>query len=355
MKEKLTIIIPTHERHHLLSRAIEFYKTWKCKVIIADSSKSRYTKKNPDNIHYLHFPGKSICNKLYQASLEVTTPYTCLCADDDYLGNTALKSGIEYLDNNINYVSVSGNIIFFKQNRDNIHIRPTHNILESNSGYHVDSEIIAERVKTAIGRQHEYALHRSHITKKCFKVVRNLDSISPYHITFSLIAMCYGKHITLPIFWQARDMKRYSKYVLSSGSSSILVKDPPDLPTESQNVEINYWDEYLKSAEGIKYRESFVNVISDLINSKSEIENLFDSAFNEYVLRTKKRMQINELKRYCPSFMWKVYVSIRDSEMYSLMLKKKYLNKLGHPWVDQTSEKDWNEIMLNLEKHKNIQ
>ena len=54
MKDKLTIIIPTHERHHVLARAIDYYSSWDCKIIIADSSKVTYSKKLPDNIQYLY-------------------------------------------------------------------------------------------------------------------------------------------------------------------------------------------------------------------------------------------------------------------------------------------------------------
>ncbi|MDC1026662.1 TIGR00180 family glycosyltransferase [Candidatus Thioglobus sp.] len=350
MKDKLTIIIPSHERQNLLDRAIDYYSSWDCKIIIVDSSKVKYIKKIPNNVQYLHCPGNSIGNKLYQATLEVTTAYTCLSADDDFLAKYALKIGIEYLDSNESYVSVSGNIISFIKSDNKFHIRPIDYLLESNSGYHVDSDLIQDRVKFSVGRQHEYALHRSIISKKCMKVVQNLDNISPFHFTFSLLSMCYGKHITLPLFWQARDTERYSSYFVKPGVTSTWHNQQPNTKEDPVNIEVMDWSEYLSSEEGIRYRENFINEIKDIIKIKTERGVLFDSALMEYSSRLSNRILWYELKQYIPRFLWNLYVLNRDSERVSLKLQNNYSKSQGYPWVDSNSSKDWDKISITLKK-----
>ena len=41
MSEKITIVIPTHNRHALIERALGYYKTFGCPVIVCDSSQSK--------------------------------------------------------------------------------------------------------------------------------------------------------------------------------------------------------------------------------------------------------------------------------------------------------------------------
>ena len=54
MKEKTTIIIPSHDRHHLLLRAIDYYSELDFLVLIVDSSEVFLNVKLPGNITYLH-------------------------------------------------------------------------------------------------------------------------------------------------------------------------------------------------------------------------------------------------------------------------------------------------------------
>jgi len=89
-ENKLTIIIPTYERHHVLSRAIDYYSQIDVAVIIADSSNNPFTNKLPDNFRLLHCPDYFMGDKIYKALCEVDTDYSCLCADDDFLHQTGL-------------------------------------------------------------------------------------------------------------------------------------------------------------------------------------------------------------------------------------------------------------------------
>ena len=88
MKKETTIIIPSHERHHVLLRAIDYYSELNFSVLIVDSSELFLDIKLPKNIKYMHLPGTFLSDKIYTGLSIVTTPYSCLCADDDFLAES---------------------------------------------------------------------------------------------------------------------------------------------------------------------------------------------------------------------------------------------------------------------------
>jgi glycosyltransferase domain-containing protein len=358
---KLTIVIPTHERHHVLERVIDYYSSWDCTIIICDSSEVQYNNTLPENIIYLHFPGKSIGHKLYNAMLQVNSLYTCLSPDDDFLAKYALLQGMQFLDDNQDYASVSGNIINFKSIKKKAHIRPVVSLPESKHGYHIDSDVIFDRVMGAIGRQHEYALHRTFVAKKCMKVVRGVKAITPFHVTFSLLAMCYGKHITLPLFWQARDLDRYSYYATLDNEDFYIKEQKNPVELESQNNKANLnmvmnWSKYLSSLDGKNYRDCFIHESQDLIKNKFERERIFDMAFYNLDSNSEKeKIKVKyKIKKITPNVIWGLYTAFRDSERMSLKMIKEYKNKEGYPWSDHNSKRDWQCMLEVINKHKNL-
>ncbi len=349
---KLTIVIPTHERHHILERVIDYYSSWDCQVVIADSSKVKYNKVISQNIIYKHYPGKSIGYKLYNAVLDIDSEFTCLSPDDDFLAKSGLLQGIGFLENNIDYASVSGNIINFKANKKNILIRPV-TMPESRHGYHIESNVIFDRVMETFGKQHEYALHRTFLTIKCMKLVSNVEAITPFHFSFTLIAMCYGKHINLPIFWQARDLKRYNSYsVLNHEDFHVKEQKKIDISDPLNTVVIN-WPHYLSTLDGMRYRDCFIDNYQEPIKNKAERRRIFDmSIYNYNKNQEEKKKNIKQIiKKIIPSFIWGVYVAYRDSERMSSMMIKKFKNNEGYPWSDQEAKDDWNRMTIVIKKY----
>ena len=146
MKEKTTIIIPSHDRHHLLLRAIDYYSELDFLVLIVDSSEVFLNVKLPGNITYLHLPGSLYGDKIYSGLCKASTPYSCLCADDDFLAESGLKSGQEFLEENLDYVSVQGHYIQFDPSIPKEKNNPLYlNMI----GYKNDSDLIKDRALDA--------------------------------------------------------------------------------------------------------------------------------------------------------------------------------------------------------------
>ena len=128
-----TIIIPTLERHDILLRAIDYYQHFDCNVLIADSSEKKFSHKFSDNIIYKHLPKTAFAKKISEATKNVTTPYVCVSADDDYFIQSSLKTGACFLDDNPDYVSVQGRYYQFELIKNQVAFSPRYAL---NSNYY---------------------------------------------------------------------------------------------------------------------------------------------------------------------------------------------------------------------------
>lgn len=108
MREKLTIVIPIHNRHLVLERAISYYSLWDCEIIICNSSPVIKSLFNKNNFNHIHYADVNFSKKIYNVLKTVTTPFVYLCADDDFLALNGIIEGIDFLEKNNHYVSVQG-------------------------------------------------------------------------------------------------------------------------------------------------------------------------------------------------------------------------------------------------------
>ena len=121
MFKDITLIIPTHYRHKYLDRVLDYYFDIDIKILICDSTKNVYgNKENLKNIEYSHYPDYKYSQKIYDITQKLTTKYTVLCADDDFIVPYAIKVCIDFLEKNKDYASVQGHIINFTNQKDKI-------------------------------------------------------------------------------------------------------------------------------------------------------------------------------------------------------------------------------------------
>ncbi|KKL68331.1 hypothetical protein LCGC14_2126020, partial [marine sediment metagenome] len=100
MFDKISLIIPTHNRHQYLTRVLDYYNGINLKILVADSSQKEYPFKNKYDIDYFHYPNYIPHKKLADIIQEVKTPYVFMCADDDFIIPKAIEKCIKFLDNN---------------------------------------------------------------------------------------------------------------------------------------------------------------------------------------------------------------------------------------------------------------
>ena len=223
MKNTLTIIIPTHERHTLLERSIHYYTLMNVSVLIVDSSPMPLTVKLPENIDYLHLAEFFFGDKIYYALDKIDTPYACLCADDDFLTENGLYEGLNFLENHEDYESVHGQYINFDP-ADLKNINPMYIDCINHKN---DSNDISERLKDCFKAPYIYALHRTKNLKHCLEITLGLPAPTLVEMCIPLVSLLLGKQKTLPIFWQARDRRRYSKYLDEDDNDYLLMMGDP--------------------------------------------------------------------------------------------------------------------------------
>jgi len=362
LKDRLTIIVPTHERHHVLMRSVEHLRSFDCQILIVDSSSLSIKLDLPGNFKYLHQPNFNFGEKLYTAIKEVKTPYSCLCADDDFLSNSGVKAGLEFLEKNIDFSSVQGHYIQF--NSINV-LRRYHPLYESLVGCSNSSEIIKERIKKAFLIPQVYAMHRTEVLEKCLMITSDLAAVSTVEICIQLVASYFGKHKIIPIFWSARDMNRYSSYVDLNGNA--YHSNKMEVAVEKNNVIIDNWDLYLKSDEGVKFKNNFSKAISGL--NTSTAYKLFDLAFKGYIEENNFYLQekhINNtrvitrtkkaVKNILPtSFILLYRFFIQKYKIKeSTKLRNKYMDIDGYPWSDMLAMRDWSKMQRIIVKYKKI-
>jgi len=361
MKSSITIIIPTHERHKLLHRAIDYYSQLNILVLIVDSSETFFKKELPEKINYIHLPGWGMGDKINVAIRKVKTPFSCLCADDDFLAENALKAGQKFLEENLDYVSVQGHCVQFDPINPLAQYNP---IYTNNIGYRNDSNSINDRVLDVPRCPHIYALHRSNIHKKSMSVLLNIPALTMVELIPCMIAMCYGKHAVLPIFWMARDVRRYSQYCTEDGNAYSYnnPSDPFEI-IELNKVVVDVGEYVFNSSEGLKCRENFIKVVSDVIPDYSKAEELFNLSIKNYIsiFNTKRNSSpknnflkiiksfLKIIKSFLPfSFVAKLHL-IRRSK-----LRHAQKGVSGYPWSDDISKKDWSSMAKVILKFKDI-
>lgn len=93
-----SIIIPTHNRHNLMQKNIEYFSLFEnSKIYICDSTDANYNGKFPQNMTYVHMPQKSFVQKMSLILEKVKTPYVAVCADDDFLIKETVENMVDIL------------------------------------------------------------------------------------------------------------------------------------------------------------------------------------------------------------------------------------------------------------------
>ena len=312
---QVTIIIPTLNRHNLLLRAIDYYQHFDCNILVADSSAIKENCKFPDNFIYKHLPGIGYAKKQLEAAKDVTTPYVCLVADDDYLLESSLKEGVNFLNANLDYVSAQGRYLGFELIENQVIFSTKYGRTESN--YAVEAEDRFSRLAEAFNpcMHHLYAIHRTNLFIKSFQLPAESSichetlwkDLALTEFTQPLVPMCYGKHKVLPVLWMVRDtyqfdLARYQKRLKVVSVVSIYKRI---------NCIINEIENFLRSEECLLLKKNFGAIVSELVSSK-ESEKLFNVAFKSLIksfINERNKMIIKKIiKSFVPTWVLSGYI-----------------------------------------------
>ncbi|MGF6109798.1 TIGR00180 family glycosyltransferase [Pseudomonas frederiksbergensis] len=129
LNELLTVVLITHNRPAFLRRALKYYSTLPCKVLVLDSTPER-----PDGdfsaVDYHHVPQFAYWGmqaKLAYGVERLTTPYMVLAADDDFILHDALFDSVGFLEANpdygmchgycLMYLTLAGGVSYYRRDK----------------------------------------------------------------------------------------------------------------------------------------------------------------------------------------------------------------------------------------------
>ncbi|MBX2921423.1 MAG: TIGR00180 family glycosyltransferase [Chitinophagaceae bacterium] len=207
MTDKLTLLIPTHNRHSYLSRSLAYYSKWDIHIIVADSTAEPFEQLSLyPKIEYLHFPGASYSTKLPSSLLHVKTPYIVMCADDDFTVADTLLKCVDFLEKNADYSVAMGSVVYFSliSNNTKIGLAP---VYKGQVEYHINEEDPFNRVRAFFNnyRTVYYGLHRTEVLKTAFLNTEKTQNLLLYEYISGLYPLIAGKVMAFADLYQVRE------------------------------------------------------------------------------------------------------------------------------------------------------
>jgi len=205
MDDKITLIIPTHERHKYLERVLDYYSSATFRIIVGDSTKTTFSKLHKfKNIEYYHLPDIPIIEKLNKMLNLVESPYAVFCADDDFIIPTGLNESIKFLEENKDYVVAHGQYCSFEKTNDKYSWRKAeykhYSLVQENPLERFIHHFSHYKLPTF------YAVHRTELLRYVWKCdLKDINDARFGELLPTLIALIHGKMKTLDIFYAARE------------------------------------------------------------------------------------------------------------------------------------------------------
>ena len=214
MLNKLTIIIPTRNRHKSIKGQIDHIKNWGTQIFLLDGSNDinlylDNLSKTHTHIKYIHNTNGQFARFEYMNN-KIKTKYAMLMADDEFFIKESLEMCIEFLENNIDYVSCSGvSIGFMKSLENKVIYREMYPRL---IGYKIAGESPKDRIIDHMSRyvpSSVYGVLDSRVMNKFFKELEytNTSSSETYELWLQNTAAYMGKIMVLPVLYWFRNLQ----------------------------------------------------------------------------------------------------------------------------------------------------
>lgn len=208
LRERLTIVLLSHNRSVFLRRAIQYYSAYPCRVIVLDSTLT--PMENMDlypEVDYLHVPQFSytaIQDKITYGLSQVETPFMVFAADDDFLQFDALTESVDFLDRNPDYSICHGYCLMYVAHANRVgYYRRDKKVQEDYS-----SPIPQERVLDYLSQYIPpfYAVTRTDLQLQWFSSLPPVTRFEWNEIGHAWFMLVNGKARILPIPYILREL-----------------------------------------------------------------------------------------------------------------------------------------------------
>ncbi len=212
--DRLTCVVPTHNRPHFLRRLLHFYSQFPpgFPFLIVDSSNLVAAAENREvvqgvhgklDIDYQHFD-LNITDKCVQGLERVRSPFVVFCADDDYLFSDTVWRCVEFLENEPGFATAMGRTAQLNPKLPRWCCR----VLK---GYSIEHDLPFERCRQLATNWFSdfYAVYRTELMLDIFQITAaNTNSSLNYHLPemlFSQLSVLRGRVKVLPTMSSLRE------------------------------------------------------------------------------------------------------------------------------------------------------
>jgi glycosyltransferase domain-containing protein len=358
--ENLTIIIPSNNRPFFLRRSINYWNNYNFPVIIVDGSNDTQKKwmdeNSNKNIQYFHekisFPQRlSLAGKL------IKTKYAILLSDDEFYSVDALKTCVNFLESNNEYVAVNGRAVGFL-NKNNKLLGEV--VYPEWAGRKLVEDDPIERMKL---HMKDYAntlgvsVTESTLWSKCADLYANNEFaiFAQWELQMNLILSFSGKSKTLDVLMYYRSLEDETPPI-----HNIIKNHIPSLNCNNQIYKI--WFE----AKHEKLKTNFINITSSFMASLKPELNLnyckvsliacLDKYVNDKNSRQKKKIflaffyLISKIPQNIKKLIIKFLLKFKINKYKSLIEVVNFLESQG----TRVNHKDLDQIISTINFSKKI-
>jgi glycosyltransferase domain-containing protein len=205
---QVSILVPTHNRHAYLARLLDYYHLESFRIVIADSSETRYNGPLGEDVRYFHLPGHSMTSKLSLVMDQIDTPYMLMCADDDFIIPAAIHTCVQFLSGHPSFSVAMGNVICYLRNSIDDFRLEFAAIFPAGTKPVIEEEDPLTRLDLFFSGYHEifYAVHRTENLRQGFRGAGPV--VTQLYLNEYLTVICpllKGKFIELPVLYHVRE------------------------------------------------------------------------------------------------------------------------------------------------------
>lgn len=209
LSERFTLVLITHNRPAFLQRALQYYSSYACKILVLDSTPeaNAFAVEQFPGVDYRHLPQFSytgLQDKVTYGVEQVTTPYMVFAADDDFLLHDAMTQSVEFLEVNPDYGLCHGyGMMYLARATEVNYYRRDLRVCEDYA-----SELGEERVMEFMGQflPPFYAVTRTDLLQQWYRALPPGTSFEWQEIGHTYYLLACAKARILPIPFAVREV-----------------------------------------------------------------------------------------------------------------------------------------------------
>jgi glycosyltransferase domain-containing protein len=216
--DEFTMVLITYNRYKYLLRLLKFYESYDFpfQILILDSSSDILDSSSlkellkHEKINHIKFaPTVFVIEKLARGVDAISTLYSGLCADDDFIIPSAVSPCLDFLQKNLDYSCAQGINISHSLTLKGINWEPMY-IWAHSVRYNKASKRLFSYLSGKAGGTQFYSVYRTELLQLVWKESEKYAIDHAFGELFpGSLSLIYGKRKILPVFYTSRESNNF--------------------------------------------------------------------------------------------------------------------------------------------------